>query len=169
MNMLMSAAAFLPWSLFNSTCTVVTVVRCVWIHHSSYFSVAAHLHKPSWSWKCQAPARWTLHASHRLQWMQHLHSGAVMPDPELVFANCVVALQQYTPTVSYRWSASVCCRYYRAPELIFGATDYTAAIDVWSVGCVMAELLLGKPIFPGVPSLSVERPCTPVALVLLLL
>lgn len=40
-------------------------------------------------------------------------------------------------------------RYYRAPELIFGATDYTAAIDVWSVGCVMAELLLGKPIFPG--------------------
>ena len=41
------------------------------------------------------------------------------------------------------------CRYYRAPELIFGATDYTAAIDVWSVGCVMAELLLGKPIFPG--------------------
>ena len=43
----------------------------------------------------------------------------------------------------------VCCRYYRAPELIFGATDYTAAIDVWSVGCVMAELLLGKPIFPG--------------------
>ena len=47
-------------------------------------------------------------------------------------------------------AAPVCCRYYRAPELIFGATDYTAAIDVWSVGCVMAELLLGKPIFPGV-------------------
>ena len=41
------------------------------------------------------------------------------------------------------------CRYYRAPELIFGATDYTTAIDVWSVGCVMAELLLGQPIFPG--------------------
>ena len=40
-------------------------------------------------------------------------------------------------------------RYYRAPELIFGATDYTAAIDVWSVGCVMAELLLGQPLFPG--------------------
>ena len=42
-----------------------------------------------------------------------------------------------------------CSRYYRAPELIFGATDYTAAIDVWSVGCVMAELLLGQPLFPG--------------------
>ncbi len=40
-------------------------------------------------------------------------------------------------------------RYYRAPELIFGATDYTTNIDVWSAGCVFAELMLGQPIFPG--------------------
>ena len=33
--------------------------------------------------------------------------------------------------------------------LIFGATDYTCCIDVWSVGCVLAELLLGVPLFPG--------------------
>lgn len=43
----------------------------------------------------------------------------------------------------------ICSRYYRAPELIFGATDYTPAIDVWSCGCVIAELLLGQPLFPG--------------------
>ena len=43
----------------------------------------------------------------------------------------------------------ICSRYYRAPELIFGASDYTTAIDVWSAGCVMAELLYGSPIFPG--------------------
>ena len=43
----------------------------------------------------------------------------------------------------------ICSRYYRAPELIFGATDYTPAIDVWSVGCVIAELLVGQPLFPG--------------------
>ena len=48
------------------------------------------------------------------------------------------------PNVSY-----ICSRYYRAPELIFGATNYTAAIDVWSTGCVMAELMLGQPLFPG--------------------
>ncbi|XP_074653237.1 glycogen synthase kinase-3 beta-like isoform X2 [Tubulanus polymorphus] len=48
------------------------------------------------------------------------------------------------PNVSY-----ICSRYYRAPELIFGATDYTSQIDVWSAGCVLAELLLGQPIFPG--------------------
>lgn len=48
------------------------------------------------------------------------------------------------PNVSY-----ICSRYYRAPELIFGATDYTPSIDIWSAGCVLAELLLGQPIFPG--------------------
>ena len=48
------------------------------------------------------------------------------------------------PNVSY-----ICSRYYRAPELIFGASDYTSLIDVWSAGCVLAELMLGQPIFPG--------------------
>jgi len=48
------------------------------------------------------------------------------------------------PNVAY-----ICSRFYRAPELIFGATDYTCAIDVWSHGCVFAELMLGSPIFPG--------------------
>lgn len=48
------------------------------------------------------------------------------------------------PNISY-----ICSRYYRAPELIFGATEYTTAIDVWSLGCVMAELLIGSPMFPG--------------------
>ena len=43
----------------------------------------------------------------------------------------------------------ICSRYYRAPELIFGSTEYTSAIDVWSVGCVVAELLVGQPLFPG--------------------
>jgi serine/threonine protein kinase len=48
------------------------------------------------------------------------------------------------PNVSY-----ICSRYYRAPELIFGATDYSTQIDTWSLGCVGAELVLGRPIFPG--------------------
>ncbi|KAG8094491.1 hypothetical protein GUJ93_ZPchr0012g21357 [Zizania palustris] len=43
----------------------------------------------------------------------------------------------------------ICSRYYRAPELIFGATEYTTSIDIWSAGCVLAELLLGQPLFPG--------------------
>jgi serine/threonine protein kinase len=43
------------------------------------------------------------------------------------------------PNISY-----ICSRYYRAPELIFGATEYTTSIDIWSAGCVLAELLLGQ-------------------------
>lgn len=43
----------------------------------------------------------------------------------------------------------ICSRYYRAPELIFGATEYTTQIDVWSTGAVIAEIVLGQPIFPG--------------------
>lgn len=53
-------------------------------------------------------------------------------------------LVESEPNVSY-----ICSRYYRAPELIFGATNYTTKIDVWSTGCVMAELMLGQPLFPG--------------------
>ncbi|KAJ7973113.1 Protein kinase [Quillaja saponaria] len=48
------------------------------------------------------------------------------------------------PNISY-----ICSRYYRAPELIFGATEYTTAVDIWSAGCVLGELLLGQPLFPG--------------------
>jgi glycogen synthase kinase 3 beta len=45
--------------------------------------------------------------------------------------------------------AYICSRYYRAPELVFGATIYTTAIDVWSVGCVMGEMIIGHPLFAG--------------------
>ncbi|CAJ0578053.1 unnamed protein product, partial [Mesorhabditis spiculigera] len=48
------------------------------------------------------------------------------------------------PNVSY-----ICSRYYRAPELILGSPDYTTAIDVWSAGTVLGELILGQPLFPG--------------------
>ena len=43
----------------------------------------------------------------------------------------------------------ICSRYYRAPELAFESTCYTTAVDIWSVGCVFGELLLGTPLFPG--------------------
>jgi hypothetical protein len=48
------------------------------------------------------------------------------------------------PNVSY-----ICSRYYRAPELMFGATEYTTAVDMWSVGTILVELLLGHLPFQG--------------------
>ena len=43
----------------------------------------------------------------------------------------------------------ICSRCYRAPELIFGSTAYTPQIDLWSVGCVILEMINGIPLFIG--------------------
>ena len=40
-------------------------------------------------------------------------------------------------------------RWYRAPEVMVSWKEYTTAIDVWAAGCIFAEMLLGKPLFPG--------------------
>ena len=39
--------------------------------------------------------------------------------------------------------------WYRAPELLLGAQHYTAAVDMWATGCIFAELLTLRPLFPG--------------------
>ncbi|CAO3642585.1 unnamed protein product [Cunninghamella blakesleeana] len=46
-----------------------------------------------------------------------------------------------TPNVVTLW--------YRSPELLYGDANYTTAVDLWSAGCIMGELLLHKPLLPG--------------------
>ncbi|XP_073972238.1 mitogen-activated protein kinase 15-like isoform X2 [Rhodnius prolixus] len=43
----------------------------------------------------------------------------------------------------------VATRWYRAPEILLGNKKYTRAIDLWSVGCILAEMVRGIPLFPG--------------------
>jgi len=43
----------------------------------------------------------------------------------------------------------VATRWYRAPEIVLGSNKYSKAVDIWSVGCVLGELIIGKAIFPG--------------------
>ena len=43
----------------------------------------------------------------------------------------------------------VATRWYRAPEIILSWKEYSKAIDIWSIGCILAELMLRKPIFQG--------------------
>ena len=57
---------------------------------------------------------------------------------------CAKHLIKGEPNISY-----ICSRYFRPPELVLGCTEYTTQVDVWSVGCVIAELVLNRPIFPG--------------------
>ncbi|KAG2259518.1 hypothetical protein Bca52824_078812 [Brassica carinata] len=53
------------------------------------------------------------------------------------------------PTAIF-WTDYVATRWYRAPELCGSFfSKYTPAIDIWSVGCIFAEMILGKPLFPG--------------------
>lgn len=61
----------------------------------------------------------------------------------------VVAVGSYTPGMGTRW--------YMAPELLFGATQYGCAIDMWSAGCILAEMIQGKPLFPG--SSDIDQIC----------
>ena len=43
----------------------------------------------------------------------------------------------------------VATRWYRAPEIMLNSKGYNKSIDVWSVGCILAEMLNNKPLFPG--------------------
>ncbi|CAK8539282.1 unnamed protein product [Lathyrus sativus] len=55
----------------------------------------------------------------------------------------------YEPNSKVPLTSRVVTLWYRAPELLLGATDYGTGIDMWSAGCILAELLVGKPIMPG--------------------
>lgn len=68
-----------------------------------------------------------------------------MSVPDISICLCVVCSagpeDDYTDYVATRW--------YRAPELLVGDTQYGPAVDVWALGCVFAELLHGNPLWPG--------------------
>jgi len=54
----------------------------------------------------------------------------------------------------YRYTRKVVTRWYRAPEIALEDSYYTTKIDVWSVGCVFAELISRKPLFPSSSDLN---------------
>ncbi|KXN72003.1 negative regulator of the PHO system [Conidiobolus coronatus NRRL 28638] len=47
------------------------------------------------------------------------------------------------------YSTHVATQWYRAPDVLLGSTKYTTSIDTWALGCIMAEMYTGKPLFPG--------------------
>lgn len=55
----------------------------------------------------------------------------------------------YNPNHNQPLTNRVVTLWYRAPELLLGATDYGVGIDLWSAGCVLAEMFTGFPIMPG--------------------
>ncbi|XP_057288302.1 cyclin-dependent kinase 20 [Pezoporus wallicus] len=53
------------------------------------------------------------------------------------------------PPCTRPYSHQVATRWYRAPELLYGARDYDEGVDIWAVGCIFGELLNLSPLFPG--------------------
>ena len=48
----------------------------------------------------------------------------------------------------------VATRWYRAPEILLGSHIYSKAVDMWSVGCILGEMILKKAVFPGTSTLN---------------
>lgn len=93
-----------------------------------------------------------------LRGLKYIHSANVLhrdlkPSNLLLNANCDLkicdfGLARVTSETDFM-TEYVVTRWYRAPELLLNSSDYTAAIDVWSVGCIFMELMDRKPLFPG--------------------
>uniref|UniRef100_A0A673NDE4 Mitogen-activated protein kinase 12b n=1 Tax=Sinocyclocheilus rhinocerous TaxID=307959 RepID=A0A673NDE4_9TELE len=69
---------------------------------------------------------------------------AVNQDCELKILDFGLARQADSEMTGY-----VVTRWYRAPEIILNWMHYSQTVDIWSVGCIMAEMLLGRPLFKG--------------------
>ncbi|SCV04229.1 LANO_0G08944g1_1 [Lachancea nothofagi CBS 11611] len=69
------------------------------------------------------------------------------PDGQLKLADFGLARNMGSPQEFL--TSNVVTRWYRAPELLFGAKHYTGAVDMWSVGVIFAELMLRIPYLPG--------------------
>jgi serine/threonine protein kinase len=50
--------------------------------------------------------------------------------------------------------AALCTRWYKAPELLFNSRSYGQGVDLWSAGCVFAEMLTGRPLLPGTSDIA---------------
>ena len=93
-----------------------------------------------------------------LRALKYIHSANVLhrdlkPSNLLVNANCDLKICDFglarTTSENDFMTEYVVTRWYRAPELLLNAADYTASIDIWSVGCIYMELLNRKPLLPG--------------------
>ncbi|KAL2470416.1 Mitogen-activated protein kinase 13 [Abeliophyllum distichum] len=93
-----------------------------------------------------------------LRGLKYIHSANVLhrdlkPSNLLLDANCDLkicdfGLARSTSETDFM-TEYVVTRWYRAPELLLNCSEYTAAIDIWSVGCILMEIIKRETLFPG--------------------
>ncbi|KAL5188821.1 Mitogen-activated protein kinase 4 [Glycine soja] len=93
-----------------------------------------------------------------LRGLKYVHSANVLhrdlkPSNLLMNANCDLKIGDFglarTTSETDFMTEYVVTRWYRAPELLLNCSEYTSAIDVWSVGCILGEIMTREPLFPG--------------------
>ncbi|XP_043919653.1 cyclin-dependent kinase 7 isoform X1 [Protopterus annectens] len=94
-----------------------------------------------------------------LQGLEYLHHHWILhrdmkPNNLLIDEGGVLKLADFGLAKSFGspnrvYTHQVVTRWYRAPELLFGARMYSVGVDMWAVGCILAELLLRSPFLPG--------------------
>ncbi|KIO06976.1 hypothetical protein M404DRAFT_998415 [Pisolithus tinctorius Marx 270] len=88
--------------------------------------------------------------------LKYVHSAGVVhrdlkPSNILVNENCDLKICDFglARIQDPQMTGYVSTRYYRAPEIMLTWQKYDVAVDIWSTGCIFAEMLEGKPLFPG--------------------
>ncbi|CAA7403747.1 unnamed protein product [Spirodela intermedia] len=93
-----------------------------------------------------------------LRGLKYVHSASVLhrdlkPGNLFLNANCDLKIGDFglarTTSETDFMTEYVVTRWYRAPELLLNCSEYTAAIDIWSVGCILGEIATREPLFPG--------------------
>jgi p38 MAP kinase len=88
--------------------------------------------------------------------LKYIHSAGVIhhnlkPSNLLINHNCDLKICDFglAREQDHQMTGYVTTRYYRAPEIMLSWQQYANAVDIWSVGCILAEMTLGKALFPG--------------------
>ncbi|KAG7320208.1 hypothetical protein KOW79_016061 [Hemibagrus wyckioides] len=91
-----------------------------------------------------------------LRGLKYIHSAGIIhrdlkPGNLAVNQNCELKILDFglARQADSEMTGYVVTRWYRAPEVILNWMHYTQTVDIWSVGCIMAEMLLGRPLFKG--------------------
>lgn len=102
-----------------------------------------------------------------LKALKYMHSGDLLhrdikPSNLLLNSDCHVKLCDFglcrsvadAPVETPVLTDYVATRWYRAPEILLGSPLYTKGVDMWAVGCILCEMLHGKPVFPGTSTVN---------------